>query len=111
MGFIAALEGDGGLGEVVNFGSSYEISIGDTVRLIAEVMGVDVEISTDEERVRPVKSEVERLWAANDKAGRLFGWRPAYAGIDGLRRGLKKTADWFINPVNLAQYKTGRYNI
>ncbi len=110
-GFIAALEGEGGLGEMVNFGSNYEISIGDTARLIAEVMNADVEISTDEIRLRPANSEVERLWAANEKAARLFGWRPAYVGLDGLRRGLARTAAWFSEPANLAQYKADRYNI
>lgn len=110
-GFIAALEGEGGLGETVNFGSNYEISIGDTVRLIAEVMDAEVEISTDELRLRPINSEVERLWAANEKAVHLFGWRPAYAGLDGLRRGLTRTAAWFSDPANLAQYKADRYNI
>lgn len=110
-GFIAALEGEDGLGEVVNFGSNYEISIGDTARLIAEVMNADVEISTDEIRLRPANSEVERLWAANEKATRLFGWRPAYAGPDGLRRGLARTAAWFSEPANLVQYKADRYNI
>lgn len=110
-GFIAALEGEGGLGEMVNFGSNYEISVGDTVRLIAEVMNAEVEITTDEARLRPANSEVERLWAANDKAARLFGWRPAYPGIEGLHRGLTKTAAWFTDPANLAQYKADRYNI
>lgn len=110
-GFIAALESDVGLGEMVNFGSNYEISVGDTVRLIAEVMNADVEISTDEDRLRPVNSEVERLWASNEKANKLFGWKPAYPGIDGLRRGLEKTAAWFSDPANLVQYKADRYNI
>jgi dTDP-glucose 4,6-dehydratase len=110
-GFIAALEGNGGLGEMVNFGSNYEISVGDTVRLIAEVMNTDVEIITDEARLRPANSEVERLWAANDKAARLFGWQPAYPGIEGLRRGLAKTVAWFTDPANLAQYKVDRYNL
>lgn len=110
-GFIAALESDVGLGEMVNFGSNYEISVGDTVRLIAEVMNADVEIATDEDRLRPVNSEVERLWASNEKAHKLFSWQPAYPGIDGLRRGLAKTTDWFTDPANLAHYKADRYNI
>lgn len=110
-GFVAALEAEGGEGEMVNFGSNYEISIGDTARLIANVMNADVEISTDEVRLRPANSEVERLWAANEKADRMFGWRPAYSGLDGLRRGLTKTAQWFSDPVNLAQYKADRYNL
>lgn len=110
-GFIAALTGEQGLGEVVNFGSNFEISIGDTVALIADVMGVEVEIETDEVRLRPEKSEVERLWADNAKAKELFGWSPRYAGVDGLRRGLAETAAWFSDPTNLASYKSGQYNI
>jgi len=110
-GFTSALRAGNGLGEVVNFGSNFEISIGDTVALIADVMGVKVEIETDEIRLRPEKSEVERLWADNAKAKTLFGWTPRYAGVDGLRRGLAETAAWFSNPTNLAGYKSGRYNI
>jgi dTDP-glucose 4,6-dehydratase len=109
--FISALEGDGGLGEVVNFGSNYEVSIGDTVKTIAEVMGVEVEIETDAVRLRPGKSEVERLWADNKKAKELFGWSPVYGGLDGFRKGLEETIQWFRDPINLAAYKSGRYNI
>lgn len=109
--FLAVLNSDKGAGETVNFGSNHEISILDTVNLIAEVMGVQVEIETDETRLRPTKSEVERLWADNSKARHLFGWSPEYGGLEGLRRGLSETAQWFSNPVNLAAYKAGRYNI
>lgn len=110
-GFMSALNSDNGLGEVVNFGSNYEISVGDTARLIAEVMGVDIEISTDEARLRPEKSEVERLWAENGKARALFGWQPSYGGKDGFRRGLQETALWFQRPENLTAYKHDIYNI
>ncbi|WP_417219292.1 NAD-dependent 4,6-dehydratase LegB [Achromobacter spanius] len=110
-GFIAALEGTGGLGEVVNFGSNFEISIGDTAKLIAEVMGKEIEIITDEVRLRPENSEVERLWAANAKAKALFNWEPTYAGRQGFKRGLEETAEWFKDPTNLAAYKADRYNI
>lgn len=110
-GFMSALESDEGVGEVVNFGSNFEVSVGETVQLIAEIMGVEIEIETDQIRLRPVASEVERLWAANTKAKTLFGWSPAYAGIEGLRRGLAETVDWFADPRHLAAYKAGRYNI
>lgn len=110
-GFIAALEGTGGLGEVVNFGSNFEISIGDTAKLISEVMGEEIEIITDEARLRPENSEVERLWAANAKAKALFNWEPTYAGRDGFKRGLEETAQWFKDPANLAAYKADHYNI
>ncbi|MCG6966532.1 MAG: NAD-dependent 4,6-dehydratase LegB [Chromatiaceae bacterium] len=110
-GFIAMAESDRVLGEEVNLGSNYEISIGDTVQLIAEAMGVEVEISTDEQRLRPQKSEVERLWADNAKARELLGWQPQYGQRDGFRRALAETAEWFTDPANLRRYKHGIYNI
>lgn len=109
--FIAALKSERGLGEVVNFGSNFEISIGDTVRTIADVMGADIDIEADAVRLRPGKSEVERLWADNRKAQELFGWCPAYGGLDGFRKGLGETVQWFLDQNNLAGYKAGRYNI
>jgi len=110
-GFIAALDSDQGLGEVVNFGSNFEISIGDTACLIAKVMNTEIEIITDEERLRPDNSEVQRLWANNTKAKELFGWQPAYGGREGFESGLAKTAEWFLNPANLSRYESDRYNI
>lgn len=110
-GFIAALESDQGLGEAVNFGSNFEISIGDTARAIADVMNVNIEIVTDEVRLRPMNSEVERLWAANHKASRLFGWQPAYGGLDGFKRGLMETVEWFVRKENLRGYKSEIFNL
>lgn len=110
-GLIAALNSDQGLGDVVNFGSNFEISIGDTARLIAEAMNTEVEIIADEARLRPENSEVEHLWADNRKAKALFGWEPAYGGREGFKRGLKETIEWFTDPANLARYKADRYNI
>jgi len=110
-GFLKALETDAGIGEVINLGSNFEISIGDTAKAIAEVMGADIEILTDDQRLRPEKSEVERLWADNKKAKELLGWEPAYGGLDGFKLGLKETADWFTNSGNLAAYKSDRYNL
>jgi len=109
--FIALLESEKGLGEVINFGSGFEISVGDTVAMIAEVMGAAIEIETDAQRVRPALSEVERLWADNAKARNLLGWSPAYGGREGMRRGLAETVAWFTDPANLAQYKSNLYNI
>lgn len=110
-GFIAIAESDKSIGEVINIGSNYEISIGDTVNLIADIMGEKIEIQTDPERLRPEKSEVERLWADNTKAKKLLGWEPQFSGIDGLRRGLADTVEWFSNPENLKNYKADIYNI
>jgi NAD dependent epimerase/dehydratase len=110
-GFIAALKSEQGVGEVINIGSNYEISIGDTVKVIAEAMGADIEILTDEQRLRPEKSEVDRLWASNEKAKQLLGWQPSYDGVEGFKRGIAETAAWFREPSNLAAYKSDIYNL
>ncbi|MEK4248261.1 NAD-dependent 4,6-dehydratase LegB [Paenibacillus sp. FSL W7-1287] len=110
-GFIDIMNSDKALGEVINIGSNYEVSIGDTAQLIADLMGVSLTIETEEQRLRPEKSEVNRLWADNQKAKQLIGWSPKYAGIEGLKKGLKETIDWFTEPSNLAQYKADVYNI
>ena len=78
---------------------------------LAEVMGVGIEIVSDEQRLRPEKSEVERLWAYNKKAFDLLDWKPEYGGLDGFRRGMKETVDWFTNPDHLSHYKADVYNI
>ena len=109
--FIATAASNQAVGEVINAGSNFEISMGETAGLIAEVMGMEIEIETEAERLRPEKSEVERLWADNTKARRFTGWSPKYAGRDGLRRGLAETVEWFRNPVNLARYKADIYNL
>ncbi|MFV0624697.1 NAD-dependent 4,6-dehydratase LegB [Sphingomonas sp. ac-8] len=110
-GFVAVAEADAAIGQVVNIGSDYEISIADTAALIAERMGRDVRITCENERLRPDGSEVERLWASNALARELTGWAPEYAERDGFGRGLDETIAWFTDPVNLAQYKTDIYNI
>jgi NAD dependent epimerase/dehydratase len=110
-GFVAVAEADAAVGQVVNIGSNYEISVGDTARLIAERMERDIVIVSDDLRMRPEGSEVERLWAANGRAAEIAGWTPEYGGRDGFARGLDATIAWFSNPANLARYKTGVYNI
>jgi dTDP-glucose 4,6-dehydratase len=110
-GFIAALGADEAVGQVINVGSNFEISIGDTARAIAEVMGVEIEILTDDQRLRPEKSEVERLWASNAKAREVLGWQPIYGGLDGFKRGLAETVTWFAQPDNLRGYKADIYNL
>jgi NAD dependent epimerase/dehydratase len=103
-GFVAVARSDKAHGEVINVGSGFEISIGDTARLIAEIMDVEVEIESDAQRMRPANSEVERLFCSAEKAGRLLGWKAEYGGRDGFRRGLTETIRWFREPSNIAQY-------
>ncbi len=110
-GFVALADADAAIGEVVNLGSNFEISIGDTARVIAEAVGCDIDFEADAIRMRPEKSEVFRLWASNEKARRLAGWAPEYGGLDGFRRGIAETVAWFREPANQAAYKADIYNL
>ena len=107
QGFIALAESDVAIGQTVNIGSNFEISIGDTLNLIKELMGSDVEFITDDRRLRPEKSEVFRLWCDNSLIEKLTGFKPQ---ID-IQEGLKRTINWFSNPVNLQKYKSDIYNV
>ena len=110
-GFMQAMNCDACIGQSTNIGSGFEISILDTVNLIAEVMGQKIEIISDKERMRPKKSEVERLFAGIEKAKELFGWAPEYSGRTGFVQGIEQTVEWFKNPNNLSNYKMDRYNL
>ncbi len=110
-GFITIAESDKSIGEVINIGSNFEISIGETARLIADVMDAGIEIVSDDQRIRPDKSEVNRLWADNSKAMELAGWKPKYGGREGFKRGLAETAAWYADPENLSYYKANIYNL
>jgi dTDP-glucose 4,6-dehydratase len=110
-GFVAALDCADAVGQTINLGSGYEISIAETARIIAQVMGVQIDLEMDEQRLRPANSEVERLWSSNDKARRLLRWAPEYAGSDGFRKGVLQTVEWFSNAGQLASYKPNAYNI
>ena len=111
QGFIAIAKSDRTVGEVVNIGSNFEISIGETARIIAEVMQSSIEIESDAQRLRPAKSEVERLWADNSKAKQIADWEPVFAGRDGFIKGISKTVKWFSNDDTLKKYKADVYNI
>lgn len=110
-GFIAADERRTAIGDIVNLGSGFEISIGDTATLIADAMGAAVDIKLDTARQRPARSEVDRLFAGNAKARKSLDWAPQYAGVEGLRRGLEKTIPWFMDPTNLSRYRPSTYNL
>ena len=107
--FEALAECDAAVGQTVNAGSGFEVSIGDTARQIIALVGRDVSIVTDDQRLRPEASEVERLWADSSLMRSLTGWSPEYGGGEGFARGLQQTIDWFSDPGNLARYKTDRY--
>jgi NAD dependent epimerase/dehydratase len=107
-GFLQLAQCDKAIGETVNIGSNFEITVEDTLNLIRELMNSDVEFLTDEQRLRPDKSEVFRLWCDNTKIRGLTGFEPEYE----IRKGLEKTIDWFTTfPENLAKYKANIYNV
>ena len=110
-GFISALETVDIEGQTINLGSGYEVSIQDTAIMIADLMNIKIEISRDVERVRPEQSEVERLLADNSKAKKYLNWSPKYHGIDGLKKGLLETINWFKDSENIKLYKYNKYNI
>ena len=109
--FAMALKSRDGIGEVINIGSNYEISIEDTVKLIAGIMKTSINIVTDEKRLRPQKSEVDRLYSDASKAYDCLGWLPEYGGLDGFAEGIRETIDWFTHPSNLSAYKSNIYNV
>jgi len=106
-GFLALANCEKAIGEVVNIGSNYEISIRNTFNLIKDIMQSDVEFVTDKQRLRPINSEVHRLWCNNSKIKAMTGFEPEYS----IRAGLEKTVEWFLKPENLAKYKSGIYNV
>lgn len=106
-GFVALAECDTASGETVNVGSNQEITIGDTVNLIQKLIGSTVTIESDDQRIRPERSEVERLWCDNSKIKQFTGFEPQVC----VEEGLARTIEWMRNPANLARYKVNIYNV
>jgi NAD dependent epimerase/dehydratase len=106
-GFIQLAACEDAVGEIVNIGSGGEISIGDTVNLIARLIDVEIEIECDDQRLRPAASEVERLCCDNRKINRLTGFQPSHT----LEQGLVQTIDWLKMPENFNRYKTDLFNV
>jgi NAD dependent epimerase/dehydratase len=106
-GFLMLAQADKAIGCTVNIGSNFEISVGETLNLIRELMNSDVEFIPDVQRMRPEKSEVFRLWCDNTKIRELTGFVPQYT----LREGMAATIDWFMKPQNLSKYKVDIYNV
>ena len=110
-GFMQIAASKQAVGEVINIGSNFEISIEELALTIADIMNVSINITTDEQRIRPDKSEVTRLFACTNKAQRLIDWKPKFGGKEGFKKGLKETIDWFTKDENLKYYKSNIYNI
>ena len=109
--FISISESQNTLGKVINASSNLEVSIGETVKIISEVMDSKIEIKNDKKRFRPNDSEVERLYGDNTLIKKLTNWGPKYSGIDGFRRGIELTVNWFNNDKNLKMYNPNLYSV
>ena len=103
--FIRAAECSDAIGKVINIGTGNEISVGDLASTILDLMGKDIPIKSDDQRIRPANSEVERLCAKNDKAQEILNWRPQYS----LKQGLTETIEWIEQ--NLERYRPEAYAI
>tara|TARA_Y100000022_G_scaffold197195_1_gene205303 strand:- start:2905 stop:3900 length:996 start_codon:yes stop_codon:yes gene_type:complete len=110
-GFFNALKTNGIEGKTINIGSNFEVSILEIVNIIISIINKKVKIHTDIKRVRPKKSEVDRLIADNSLAKKILNWEPKFYGKDGLREGLAKTIEWFKDPENIKRYNHTKYNI
>ena len=106
-GFIALAECDESIGQTVNIGSNSEISIGDTLNIIKELMDSDVKFILDSQRIRPEKSEVFRLCCDNSKIVRLTGFKSQVS----IREGIQMTIDWIVKSDNMKYYKSEIYNV
>lgn len=106
-GFLELAKCEDAIGKTVNIGSNFEISIGDTLNLIKRIMKSDVKFIVDEQRIRPEKSEVNRLWCDNSLIRSLTGFKPKYT----IEQGLELTVEWFLKTENLKKYKAGIYNV
>ena len=109
--FLEVLKSDLTIGQTINVASKFEISIGETALLISKIMEREIEIISEEERLRPHKSEVERLFGDNTLIKKLTNWRPNYFGLEGFKRGLKITIDWFNYSDNLKFYRPNEYKL
>ncbi len=99
------------IGKIINLGSNFEISIGETAKIIADMLDVKVGIKLDKQRIRPEKSEVQRLFADNALAEEVLGWVPNHRGLEGFRRGLSKTISWYKESQNLSHFKIDHYQV
>ena len=109
--FINLLDNENVIGKVINSASNFEVSIEKTALTIAKIMNVNIDIRSEENRLRPSNSEVERLFGENKLLKELTSWEPEYAGLNGFEKGLRITIDWFSDPSNLSKYNNNSYQI
>ncbi len=106
-GFLAIAESDNTIGEEINIASQQEISMGELAQALIDEINPSARIISEDIRLRPEKSEVDRLLGSNTKIKKLTGWEPAYS----FKKGLAETIKWFQDSDNLLTYKCDLYNV
>lgn len=109
--FLLALKSKNAIGQEINIGNGFDISIKEYINILKKDFNLDFKIKIDNQRLRPTKSEVFRLLASNQKAKKILKWKPQYSGLKGFKKGLYKTLEWYKDPKNLKYFKTNLYNI
>ena len=109
-GFVNSIKNKKNIGEIINIGSGFEISIKELVKKIAKLMGKKIFLKSENSRIRPKDSEVKRLFASTKKAKKILKWKPKFSKKNGFEKGLLKTIDWFSNSKNIKLYKTDIFN-
>ena len=108
--FIKALKNNKCIGQTLNIGNNFEISIRNIVYEISKISGKKIKIKLDKNRLRPRNSEVDRLFASNKKVKKILKWKPKYSGLKGFKLALKETYRWYKKEENFQHFKTEIYN-
>ena len=96
---------------MINLGTGSHFTIGETVKIISKILKKNIKVELDKKRIRPKKSEVDRLLSKNEKSKKILNWKPKYSGKKGFYKALEITIKWFKNPKNLKLYKSDAYNV
>lgn len=110
-GFIKCMSKKGIDGETINVASGYEISIKKVISIILDLTESNGKIIKEKKRFRPIKSEVNRLWGCNKKAKQLLSWKPNYSGINGFKKAISETIEWYRESENLKRFDPNQFNI
>lgn len=109
--FVKAINNKKSFGEIINVGNSFEISIENIIKILKEEFGYKFEVSIDKKRIRPLKSEVMRLYSSNLKAKKILNWEPKFKGLKGFKKGLAETISWLNRNKGLNYYNSKNYII
>jgi dTDP-glucose 4,6-dehydratase len=109
--FISCLNNKNVIGQVINIGSGFEVSIKNILDILKKDFNLKFKYAVDKKRIRPKNSEVFRLLSSNNKATKLLKWKPKYNGLAGFKKALKKTIEWYSVQDNLKKFNENVYNI